>query len=222
MAQSTISQRIALEGAEDIQKQLADLGQSGERAIKQIQDATGGAGPALTSLSGIAATVRGAFSQIEQTVAPVRARLSEVGEAAAAVGANLERVAGIFGVGLAGALAGGLAGIAEIIKGFAESSHQLEIQAGVLGLTVEQLQVYRKAAAQVGVDSEQVFTALSRLTQNVGKDHENLNQQALKLLETLPAAASQAGVAIVQGIKPAGDAIKAHIIDNIQQTAPQV
>ena len=40
----TIQQRITLDGAEDISRQLRDLGQTGERAFKQIQNAGGSLG----------------------------------------------------------------------------------------------------------------------------------------------------------------------------------
>jgi hypothetical protein len=224
MADSTISTRISLEGAEDIQKQLADLGTAGETAFKQIADATNATGgsAALSGLSNIAATLRNAFGSASEALAPLRTAFGELGEAILGVGEHLKSVAEVFGIGLVAGLAGGVAGIFELIKAAAESSHQLEIQAGALGLSVEQLQVYRAAAAAVGVDADKLFTSLARLAQNVGKEHENLNQSALKVLESLPAAATSTGVAVVQGIKPAGDAIKSNIIDNIQQTAPQV
>jgi hypothetical protein len=74
MAQNEIVQRISLAGAEDIQKQLADLGTAGEKAIGQIQNAAGGMSPALSGLSNIAATLRGAFSQVGEAFAPARDR----------------------------------------------------------------------------------------------------------------------------------------------------
>jgi hypothetical protein len=224
MADSTISTRIALEGAEDIQKQLADLGTAGENAFKQIADATnatGGSG-ALSGLSNIAATLRNAFGSASEALAPLRTAFGELGEAVLGVGEHLKSVAEVFGIGLVAGIAGGVAGLFELIKAAAESSHQLEIQAGALGLTVEQLQVYRSAAAAVGVDADKLFTGLARLAQNVGKEHEKLNDSAIKVLESLPTAATNVGVAVVQGIMPVGAAIKTHIIDNIQQTAPQV
>jgi phage-related protein len=222
VAQSTISQRIALEGAEDILKQLAELGQAGEKAIQQIQEATGGASPALTGLSAVAETVRGAFTRIGTDLAPVRARFAELGEAAHEVGTRLTEVASIFGVGLAAGIAGGLAGIFELIKSSAEYGHQLEVQSQVLGISVEQLQVFGKAAAAAGVDSDKLNTALNRFAQNVGKENEKLFQSAATLAELLPASLSQSGVAIVEGIKPVGTAIKSHIIGNIQDALPQI
>src|SRR5712691_10546963 len=81
MAQSTIVTRIALDGAQDILKQLADLGQAGERAVKQIQDATSGANPALSGHSAVTATVRDAFTRVGETLAPVKQRFEELGTA---------------------------------------------------------------------------------------------------------------------------------------------
>ena len=40
MAAKTISQRISLEGSDDIRKKLEELGKSGEQAFKQISPDT--------------------------------------------------------------------------------------------------------------------------------------------------------------------------------------
>ena len=223
MAQSTISQRIALEGAEDILKQLAELGQAGEKAVKQIQDASAGmSSSGFAGLSNIAATLQGAFGRVGEALAPVRTAFSELGEAAAVVGERLTRTAEIFGIGFAAGIAGGIAGLAELVKGTLESSHQLEVQAGVLGVTVEQLQVYRAAAAAAGVDSDKVFTALARLAQNVGKEYEKLSQDTIKLFEGLGTSATAAGTAVVQGFAPVGAGVKGKLVDTLAGSANSI
>jgi phage-related protein len=221
VAQSTISQRIALEGAEDIQRQLTDLGTAGERAIKQIQDATGNM-TGLAGLSNVAATVQGALAAVGTTLAPIKDRFVELGEAAALVGERITKTAEVLGIGFAAGLAGGIAGLVELVKSSAEAGHELEVQSKVLGITVEQLQVFRKAAADAGVDADRLTTSLTRFAQNVGKEQETLNQTAVKLFQTVIGNSDQAGVAIVRGIQPAGDAIKSHIIANIQDAIPQI
>lgn len=216
MALNTIATRISLEGAEDVLKQLVDLGNAGERALDQIKKASAET-PELSGLSNIIAGIKSAFSSAGEALAPVKARFDELGEAVKGVFENLNKTAEVFGIGLAAGLAGGVAGIAELIKSSAEAGHQLEIQAGVLGLTVEQLQAYRKVAAQAGVDADQLFTALSRLAQNAGKEQEKLTQDVLSLLQGLPLAAEQLGVGVVRGSQTAGAGIKAHLVGNIQE-----
>ena len=43
MARASIIQRIALEGADEIKRALAEIGKAGEQALRQIQDAGKGA-----------------------------------------------------------------------------------------------------------------------------------------------------------------------------------
>jgi hypothetical protein len=221
-AQNEIVQRISLTGSEEIQKQLADLGAAGEKAIGQIQNAASGMSPALSGISNIAATVRNAFAQVGEALAPARAAFTELETAVGEVFTRLKETASIFSIGLVGGLAGGLAGITELIKASAEFGHALEEQSKLLGISVEDLQIFRKEALNAGVDADKLTQGLTRFSQNVGKANEKLFEDAVKLVQMLPAATSQAGVAIVQGIMPVGTAIKTHIIGNIQDTIPQI
>src|SRR5262245_9013948 len=126
MASKTISQRITLEGAEDIRKKLQELGKAGEAAFKQIQDAASKpiadpqqmarsrqavdqlvvAGQRLSeqfqALTGDARQFGQAGAQAGQQAA---AGLNQTNAAAQQVGASVQMSATKFGL-LAGAVAG--------------------------------------------------------------------------------------------------------------------
>jgi hypothetical protein len=223
MAQSsTITQRIALDGAQEITKQLADLGKVGETAVKQIQDATVATSPHLSTLSTAVGNVRAAFATVAEAAAPLKGRFDEFGQAALAVGANVGKITSALGIGFTAALTGGALGLISLIKNAADSTHQLDVQASTLGLTVEQLQVYRKAASLAGVDSDKLFTGLSRLLVNVGKEGQKFSEDIIKLFQGLPEAATAAGVGIVRGIEPATTGIKSRFVTGIADSKEQV
>jgi len=126
MAGKTISQRISLEGAEDIRKALEQLGKSGEAAFKQIQDAakkpitdpaqierTKQAVDQLATASQQLArqfnSASGSADQFgttgTQAANQVTGALNQTGAAAQQVGAGLQQSAVKFGA-VAGAVAG--------------------------------------------------------------------------------------------------------------------
>jgi hypothetical protein len=63
MARPTISQRIALEGADQVKRALADLGKAGEDAFAQLQKAG-----EKVNLSGPAAAIENATKRTSATV----------------------------------------------------------------------------------------------------------------------------------------------------------
>ena len=66
MARASIIQRIALEGADEIKRALAEIGKAGEQALRQIQDAGKGAD--------FAKEFTGEFAKVEEAAAQVRQR----------------------------------------------------------------------------------------------------------------------------------------------------
>src|SRR5215210_8449910 len=83
MARPTISQRIALEGGEQIKRALADLGKAGEDAFSQLQKAG-----EKVNLSGPAAAIEAATRRAGSTVDDLRQRLSGIGSVASQGGAG--------------------------------------------------------------------------------------------------------------------------------------
>ena len=65
----TISQRIALEGAEEIKRMLAEIGQTGEKAFEQVQ---GAVETAQSNLAKVSAAVEGVEKQVGKVAAAGR------------------------------------------------------------------------------------------------------------------------------------------------------
>ncbi len=91
MARPTISQRIALEGGDQIKRALADLGKAGEEAFTQLQKAG-----EKVNLSAPAAAIEQATRRAGATVDELRQRITGAGGAAAQSGAGLPSSAARF------------------------------------------------------------------------------------------------------------------------------
>jgi len=89
MARPTISQRIALEGGDQIKRALADLGKAGEDAFGKLQKAG-----EKVNLSGPAAAVEAATRRAGTTVDELRQRMAGAGGAAAQSGAGFAQFGG--------------------------------------------------------------------------------------------------------------------------------
>ena len=67
-AKNVISQRLQLDGAEEIKKALADIGKTGEKAFAELKNATDGVGSKLkASLQAPLAQLRLAMLALQQT-----------------------------------------------------------------------------------------------------------------------------------------------------------
>jgi hypothetical protein len=165
MARTTISQRIALAGVEEIRKQLADLGVTGERAINQIQGAAaslnastgGGFGGFVNNLNAAAK----ALGPLGNQTATVARQMVSLGSAVGSTSTKLLAFAGI-------SVAGATTALLTLAKTASDSINELQDQAAGLGITVNQLQSYRLAAARAGTDQDAFTLALGRFTASLG------------------------------------------------------
>ena len=89
MARPTISQRIALEGGDQIRKALADLGKAGEDAFAQLQKAG-----EKVNLSAPITAIEGATKRTGAVVDELRQRLTGAGGAAAQSGSGFLQLGG--------------------------------------------------------------------------------------------------------------------------------
>src|SRR3954466_7785983 len=81
MARPTISQRIALEGGDQIKRALADIGKAGEDAFSQLQKAG-----EKVNLSGPVAALEASTKRAGSVVDELRQRMAGAGGAAAQSG----------------------------------------------------------------------------------------------------------------------------------------
>ena len=89
MARPTISQRIALEGGDQIKRALADLGKAGEDAFAQLQRAG-----EKVNLSGPVSALEASTKRAGATVDELRQRMTGAGGAAAQSGAGFAQFGG--------------------------------------------------------------------------------------------------------------------------------
>ncbi len=157
----SFQQRISLDGAEDIIKNLQQIGSEATKAIGQLKTAVTSANPALAALSqtSIAAqtALKGfgtAVSQVTQVITPFSASLG-----------GLLSTFGAF-AGPAGILAA-VGGLGLFVRNAADSVITIDRQARALGLSIDQFQALSKVAKAAGLSQEEVATSLTRVAQQV-------------------------------------------------------
>lgn len=175
-AGSSITQRIALQGATEVLRQLKELGQAGEKAFKDIQAASSTANSRLGTIGSGISAVFGAFRQVAADLRPVRAAFSEVtrasGEFRNSVSDIANKVFPHFQETLTLGLAAGAAGFLEMTKSAAAAVRETENMAKTLGYTVDALEGLRLTAAKAGVETGSLDRALGIFARNVGKARE--------------------------------------------------
>lgn len=139
---NTIAQRIALEGGKAIEDQLKALGDAGEKAFKQIQNAA----------------IKADFGKFS-------ASLSKVGSDLATVG----RRAALLGAGLTAAAAGATAAVLGLAKAGGDAADQAGKAAQKTGLQVEAYGKLEFAAKQADVSTEQFVSGMSRLNKAIAE-----------------------------------------------------
>lgn len=167
MARSTITQRIALEGVAQIRKDLEALGVTGEKAVKQIQDAAGGptgSGGASKGISTLAARFSVARTQLE----PFKESIFKAAEGFRELGRQgtemARKVAEVTGIGLAG----GIVALIDQTKHAVDAFDNLKDTAEALGTTTEKLQTIRLAGAFSGINPDDITKAWSRFNVALG------------------------------------------------------
>src|SRR5215203_2700525 len=154
VARTTISQRIALEGAEEIKRLLAEIGQTGEKAFEQVRDAVE---KAQSNLAKVSSAVEGVEKQVGKVAAAGRSfagAINELGGAAGRFGEALAVTASRMGVVSTAAVAVGASVIA-LAKSAAGAADEIGKQSQALGITVQSYQRLQFAAAQAGVSQQQ-------------------------------------------------------------------
>lgn len=153
---NTITQRIALEGAREIAKQLADLGVTGDRAFRQI------AAAAQEATAPMGAFQRRVL-ELQQTIGAAGAA---IGAHFANIGAAAGVMAGRIGVLQAAIAAAGTAAVLFIRSGV-RAANEIEDTAVSLGLSTGAYQQLQFAAAAASVEQEKFANGMKFLAKNV-------------------------------------------------------
>ena len=229
-----ISVEIALEGGEQVEKQLDNIGSAGQKAFGDIQSAAeqvnldsattqfddlGNAGQAAFQKVKVAAQSAASFEQIIQGVKKVEGSFEALGTAATRMASRLTRSLGVLGVAARAlgplGIALGVVGGAFIKFGddSADALNGLTVAAAKLGQTPQQLDRVQKAFAQLGVAPDAVIKGLEQFQQAFG----NLNslQAFIGQLERMPDSVARTQLAI----QTLGEALGGQVIAGLQTGA---
>ena len=166
MAKKTITQRIALEGGDEIRKGLKELGDAGQDAFKKISDS------ANSSKFGEQLSPR--IRQIEGEARELGKALRDTGEAALEAGKNLLTITGSLG-----AIGAALFGISKSASSAADSMSEL---AQSLGVSTTDFQRLQFALKQGGTSVEEAKRAFTGLADQIQKTMEGSKDTALAKL----------------------------------------
>jgi ABC-type transporter Mla subunit MlaD len=157
----SFQQRISLEGAEDIIKNLQAIGSEATKAIGQLKTAVTSANPALAALSTTSLAAQNAMKGFS-------AAISQATTVVAPFSASLGGLLSVFGAfaGPAGVLAA-VGGLGVFLKHTADSVVEMDRQARALGLSIEQFKALSRVAKEAGVSQEQVARSLQQVATQV-------------------------------------------------------
>ena len=197
MAERNLAVRLAVIDGGKVKAELRDVGESGERALKRIEDAGRPASKALQAVDAAAGQVRGSLESAASRLGPVGAALTRLGPAGLVAGAALGAIA--FG------LKASLEAAAEAEASYRRLEAVLRATGDASGLTAreiakfaEGLEESTKATAEAVMDAAAVlatfrsvagdtFTRALRLAQDLaavfGQDLRSSAVQLGKALE---------------------------------------
>jgi uncharacterized protein YukE len=189
MAAPTISQRIALEGADSIIAQLQTMGQAGQRALEQLSQAAQSSQSPLAGLSdrmnAAGKAVSDAGQKFSQLFADLRNNLP-----------NIQQFAAIFGVTLAGGITGAAAALVDFASRAASSAAEVGRTAQQIGFGVEAYQAWKFAAAAAGLESDKFGVAMGRMARAVEEADKAQTKAAVSLADSLVKGLGQGGVVL--------------------------
>jgi phage-related protein len=213
MAVGTFTQTISLEGAEEVKRQLEELGQAGAKALETFnKSVTATEKPIKTLNEGVSNTKLGfgllstATNTLGTALGPLVGQVGALGTAFAALGRG----------GIALGLAAVSGGIIALAKSTADSVVQLKDQAAALGLSVQQLQALQKATAAAGLDTDKLTGALTRFA---GKVEGEAQEQFKALVDLAKEASAVLGGGKIRNVT-VDEFLK--LRDAVAQVAPQL
>ncbi len=178
-----IVQRIALEGAEAIKRQLAELGVTGERAIAQITAAAAASNASLSTVSGVVGGLTAAFGRFTAALGPVGANFRRLNQDFGNLEQAASKVVTRLGLLAAGIGAAGV-GLFQFANRSAKAVDDLEDAADALGLTSKEFLAFKVAAAQGGDNFDKITAGLARFQSQIGALREKQMQLNGTLGET--------------------------------------
>lgn len=201
MAQgTTINQRLAFEGLEDVIKRLQVLGETGAKSIEQIRTATGETNRSLAQLSGLVTQLQGVakgltavgtsgthaaqgvthlgtavhglnFDHTTQHLSLLLRGLDVLDSRSIEIGQSLAHLGGVF-TGVVGAIGTAVIGFGALALAAAQSTREIGNQAATLGFTRDAFEGLKFAGESVGVSTENLTRGLDRFSAKLGQARE--------------------------------------------------
>jgi hypothetical protein len=192
MAVPTISQRIALEGADEIIRQLQTLGDSGRKAIDQLSQAAQASQSPLSGISAamdkLGAAAKDAGTKLSTALGGIKDHLP-----------GLQTLGTVLGVTLTASLTGVVAGLVAFVSGAASAAAAAGRSAQQVGMSVEAYQALKFAAEAAGVESDKFQMAMFRFGTSVETAVKAQQKAAAGLASELVTNLGKGG-AILQGL----------------------
>jgi len=161
----TLVARIALDGGEEIKRELAQLGVIGEVAFKRLKAAADATGGAHSTLGRFVADTRAHFQRVAIAAANARQRFNDVGDAASTV-AKRVAIAGTAVVALG-------VGILAFVNSAVRAGSEAHDMAQQLGVTTEEFGGLKFAAQQSGIEVDvfsRVFARFQKSAADSARD----------------------------------------------------
>lgn len=172
MARETLTQRIALDGGDEIRKELAALGPEGEKAFAQLKAAADKAGDGFDTRITVALDrIRKGFEQVVAKAKDIGGALKDVGTAFEKLEKATVRTVKSVGL-LVTAVTGAAAGFVAFVKSGTDAADAAGKQAQALGLTAQQFGGFAFAAKQGNIEQEkfvQSFTAFNKVIRDAAE-----------------------------------------------------
>lgn len=221
LGRDTISQRIALEGSEEIRKQLDAIAGVAGDTFKRLQEATQTPNTGLAGLS----------DSINKFKASAAVGLKEVGDhfgristATQNFGHHLtevgDKIFPHFREVLAVGLGLSVAGFIELAHHASETAQRIDQAAKLTGLTTTEFQALANAAKAAGVDQDTLTQSLGRLNKALGEAVEKSRDNRLQLGAQLFKDVDASGVTVLGKIRETGAKIVEVSSETINKLRP--
>lgn len=172
MAGRTITQRIALDGGEQVKKDLEAIG----KAAARMFDAIAGVGAANSVLGTFGTSVSG----IANRLAAIQGAASRTGEAFSGFAGSVRTV--IANLSLAtGAVGLVVGGFVAAIKRAGEAQEKLDNTADTLGVSAEKLKALQGAAEEAGIGGDVLTKALLKMIGGMKTANQGATEYTKKL-----------------------------------------
>ena len=169
MAKRNLSIRLSVENQDTVVRALRQLGEEGEKALKQIERSTAPASRGLLALNAAGKEAKGALQDYA-------ARLGPVGSVMEALGpAGMAAAAGIAGIGIAGA------GILKLAGDVSKLGDELDEMSSATGVSVENLSTLKYAADISGSSLDGLKVGLKALSKNALEAFEGMQKGSAEL-----------------------------------------